>query len=67
MSQRDLPGSVWNRKNEFWYRSGNGEIILYTNTDDSYVYLWKFLIDGKVIKLLDHGLLNCFPEDDGDA
>jgi hypothetical protein len=58
-SQRDLPGSVWNLTNEFWYKNGSGEIILHTNTDDAHVYFWRFVVDDRGARLLDHGLIDC--------
>ena len=58
-SQRDLPGSVWNPANEFWYKNSNGEVILHTDTDDAYVYFWKFNVDSQGVRLLDHGLIDC--------
>ena len=35
------------------------ELLLYCNTDDRYVYFWRFRSSGGKIKLADHGLLNC--------
>lgn len=59
-SQTDIPGAVWDVSNEYWYQSNNkGELLLYCNTDDNYVYFWKFLSSGGKIRLADHGLLNC--------
>lgn len=59
-SQTDIPGAVWDVTNEYWYQSADKvELLLYCNTDDRYVYYWRFRSSGGKIRLANHGLLNC--------
>ena len=57
-SQRDRPGAVWDTTNEFWYEDG-GDIFLYVNTDDNYMYHWRFQASDRKVKVVRHGLLEC--------
>jgi hypothetical protein len=61
MSQRNLPGMRWDSSNEYWYLSEAKDILLYSNTDDGYVYFWQFQA-GPSPLLKDHGLLDCADE-----
>ena len=57
-SQQYLPGSKWDLSNEYWYLAESGELFLYSNTDDSYVYYWQFNASSTP-SLKKHGLLYC--------
>ena len=56
--QQLFSGKRWDRSNEFWYTDSSGGINLYCNTDDFYVYLWRFDSEPNVT-LKDHGVINC--------
>ena len=58
-SQTDRPGATWDLTNEFWYQEDGGYIVLYSNTDDNYMYHWRFRASGTRIRLVNHGLLEC--------
>jgi len=58
-SQTDLPGSTWDLTNEFWYKDDSGELVLYCNTNDNYMYHWRFRASGGKVRLVGHGLLEC--------
>ena len=57
-SQQNLPNSKWDLSNEFWYLTETGELFLYSNSDDGYVYYWQFSTVPKA-NLEKHGLLYC--------
>jgi hypothetical protein len=57
-SQQQYSGAQWDRGNEFWYVSDSGDLYLYCNTDDRYVYVWHFKNTPDPV-LEDHELLNC--------
>ena len=56
--QQLFSGMRWDRTNEFWYKDPSGAIYLYSNTDDFYVYFWKFDMSGEPA-VNDHGLIDC--------
>jgi len=53
------PFLVWDLDNEFWYRETNGDLVLYCNTNDNYMYYWRFRSSGGKLRLSRHGLINC--------
>jgi len=58
-SQRDLPNSRWDKTNEYWYLTDSGDVYLYSNTDDSFVYYWHFRDASDGVQLLNNSLLDC--------
>jgi len=57
-AQQKYSGKAWDKSNEYWYIANTGELFLYSNTDDFYVYYWQFSNTSK-IDLVNHGLIDC--------
>jgi len=56
-SQQHFSGSRWNTNNEYWYSADNGDVLLYVNSDDNFVYMWHF--EGSSTRLKEHMLVDC--------